>query len=218
MENLPTERQDKTRRRLRQGSPTAVSNNEVKLQTTSKRENATRYDIQNIPEAFTVEIRNRFTPLLQYAEEECTPEELLTKTSSTMSEIAKKYIPKRKRQKKAWLKNTTMDIAEERRTAKSRGDWEGWARLNKEFRKVVNADKRDHLKERCQHLEQSNKNPKEVSKVIKEITGEWAPQTEVINDKDGNTLTESEAIMKRMGGALPPALSGTTKPSVDKIS
>ena len=90
-----------------------------------------------------------------------------------------------------------MDIAEERRTAKSRGDLEGWARLNKEFRKAANEDKRDYLKERCQHLEQSNKNPKEVSKVIKEITGKWAPQTEVINDKDGNTLTESEAIMKR---------------------
>ena len=174
-----------------------LATTKIKLQTTTKRENATRYDIQNIPEAFTVEIRNRFTPLLQYAEEECTPEELWTKTTSTMSEIVKKYIPKRKRQKKAWLKNTTMDIAEERRTAKSRGDLEGLARLNKEFRKAANEDKRDYLKERCQHLEQSNKNPKEVSKVIKEITGKWAPQTEVINDKDGNTLTESEAIMKR---------------------
>ena len=46
-------------------------------------------------------------------------------------------------------------------------------------------------------MEQSNKNPKEVSEVIKEITGKWAPQTEVINNKDGNTLTDSEAIMKR---------------------
>ena len=174
-----------------------LATTKIKLQTTTKRENATRYDIQNIPEAFTVEIRNRFTPLLQYAEEECTPEELWTKTTSTMSEIVKTYIPKRKRQKKAWLKNTTMDTAEERRTAKSRGDLEGWARLNKEFRKAATEDKRDYLKERCQHLEQSNKNPKEVSKVIKEITGKWARQTEVINNKDGNTLTESEAIMKR---------------------
>ena len=77
-----------------------------------------------------------------------------------------------------------------RGTAKSRGDLEGRARLNKEFRKAANADKRDYLKERCQHLEQYNNNPKEVSKVIKKITGKWAPQTEVINDKDGNTLTE----------------------------
>ena len=75
--------------------------------------------------------------ICRYAEEECAPEELWTKTTSTMSEIAKKYIPKRKRQNKAWLKNTTMDIADERRTAKSRGDLEGWARLNKEFRKAV---------------------------------------------------------------------------------
>ena len=93
--------------------------------------------------------------------------------------------------------NTTMDIAEERRTAKSRVELKGWARLNKEFRKAVNADKRDYLKERCQHMEQSNKNPKEVSKVSKEITGKWAPQTAIINDKDGNALTESEAIMTR---------------------
>ena len=131
-----------------------LATTKIKLQTTTKRENARIiYDIQNIPEAFTVEIRNRFAPLLQYAEEECTPEELWTKTASTMSEIAKKYIPKRNRQKKAWQKNTTMDIAEERRTAKSRGYLEGWARLNKEFRKAANADKRDYPKERCQHLE-----------------------------------------------------------------
>ena len=52
-----------------------LATTKIKLQTTTKRENATIYDIQNIPKAFTVEIRNRFTPLLQYAEEECTPEE-----------------------------------------------------------------------------------------------------------------------------------------------
>ena len=33
--------------------------------------------------------------------------------------------------------------------------------------------------------------------MINEITGKWARQTEVINDKDGNTLTESEDTMKR---------------------
>ena len=43
-----------------------------------------------------------------------------------------------------------MDIAEERRAAKSRGDLDGWARLNKEFRKAANEDKRDYRKERCQ--------------------------------------------------------------------
>ena len=70
-----------------------LATTKIKLQTTTKRENATRYDIQNIPEAFTVEIRNRFRPLLQYGEEECTPEELRTKTTSTMSETGKKYNP-----------------------------------------------------------------------------------------------------------------------------
>ena len=135
-----------------------------------------------------------------------------------MSEIAKKYIPKKKRQKKAWLKNTTMDIAEERRTAKSRGDLEGWTRLNKEFREAANADKRDYLKERCHHLEQSNKNPKEVSKVIKEITGKWAPQTELSHQRQRWKHTDGiGSHHEEMGGALPPALSGTTKPSVDNI-
>ena len=90
-----------------------------------------------------------------------------------------------------------MDIAEERRTAKSRGYLERWTRLNKEFRKAANVDKPDYLKERCHHLEQCNKNPNEVSKVLKEISGKWAPQTDVINDNGENTLTESEAIMKR---------------------
>lgn len=174
-----------------------LATTKIKLKTTSKREKAARYDVQNIPEAFTVDICNRFTPLLQYAEEECTPEELWTRITSTMSETAKKHIPKRKRQRKPWLKNATMDTAEERRKAKGRGDMDEWARLNKEFRKAANADKREYLKEKCKHLEQCNKNPKEVSKVIKEITGKWSAQTEVINDKEGNILTESEDIMKR---------------------
>ena len=114
-------------------------------------------------------------------------------------------------------KTPPWDIAEERRTAKSRGDLEGWARLNKEFRKAENEDKRDYLKERCQHLEQSNQNPKEVSKVIKEITGKWAPQTEVINDKRWKHTDGIGSHHEEMGGTLPPALSGATKPSVDKM-
>ena len=40
-------------------------------------------------------------------------------------------------------------------------------------------------------------NPKEASKIIKEITRTWKPQTEVINSKSGTTLTETEAILKR---------------------
>ena len=78
-----------------------LATTKIKLQITIKRENATIYDIQNIPEAFTVEIRNRFTPLLQYAEEECTPEELWTKTTPTMSEIAKEVYPQEKETKES---------------------------------------------------------------------------------------------------------------------
>ena len=104
MENLPTELKTRPDAYCGCDHQLLLATTNIKLQTTTKRENATRYDIQNIPEAFKVEIRNRSTPPLQYAEEECTPEELWTKTTSTMSEIAKKYIPKRKIQNKAWLK------------------------------------------------------------------------------------------------------------------
>ena len=39
-------------------------------------------------------------------------------------------------------------------------------------------------------------NPREVSKVIKEITGKWNLQTEVINNKNGKTLVETDEILR----------------------
>ena len=54
----------------------------IKLKVNTKETGVVRYDAQSIPEAFTVEIRNRFMPLLQRADEDYITEELWQETSS----------------------------------------------------------------------------------------------------------------------------------------
>ena len=160
----PTERQNKTRRRLRQRSPTAVSNNED--QTANHNQEREFHNIRHTehPRGFQGRDQKPIHTTVTICRRGIYTSRTVNKKYTTVSAIAKTYIPKRNRQKKAWMKNTAMDIAEERRMAKSRGDLEGWASLNKEFRKAANADKRYYLKEMCQHLEQSNKNQRKLAK------------------------------------------------------
>jgi exonuclease III len=168
----------------------------IKLKAVKKKTTVTRYDVKRIPEAFTIDIKNKFTSLLQL-QEDYTPEELWSEMSSSMNEIAQKHIPKKKKIKKPWLKNDTLNIAEQRRNAKSLGNLTLWSRLNKEFNIAAKVDKEEYLQEKCEDLERSKFDPRKVSNLVKEITGKWSPQSEVLNDKNGHTLTETNDILKR---------------------
>ena len=69
----------------------------IKLKVNTKKTRMVRYDAQSIPEAFTVEIRNRFMPILQYADEDCSPEDLWQEISSNMTKAVEKDVPRKKR-------------------------------------------------------------------------------------------------------------------------
>ena len=79
-----------------------------------------RYDLNQIPYDYTVEVRNRFKvlDLINRA-----PDELWTKVHDTVQEIGIKTIPKEKKCKKAkWLSEEALQIAVKRREAKSKGE------------------------------------------------------------------------------------------------
>ena len=73
-----------------------------------------RYDLNQIPYDYTVEVTNRFKGLDLI---ERVPEELWTEVCDIVQEALIKTIPEKKKCKKAkWLSEETIQIAEKRRS------------------------------------------------------------------------------------------------------
>ena len=87
-----------------------------------------RYDIKQISYDYTVEVMNRFKGLDL---EDRGSEELWTEVHDIVQEAVTKTIPKKKKCTKAkWLSEEALQIAEERREAKSKGERERHPQLN----------------------------------------------------------------------------------------
>ena len=81
-----------------------------------------RYDLNQIPNDCTVEVRNRFKGLDL---RDRVPDELWTEVHDTVQETGSKTIPKKKKCKKAKsLSEEALQIAVKRRGAKSKGEKE----------------------------------------------------------------------------------------------
>ena len=81
-----------------------------------------RYDLNQFPYDYTVEVTNRFKGLDLIDRE---PEELWTEFLNTVQEAVTKTIPKKKKCKKAkWLCEVALQIAEKRREVKGKGEKE----------------------------------------------------------------------------------------------
>ena len=81
-----------------------------------------RYDLNQTPYDYTVEVTNRFKGLHMI---DRGPEELRTEVHDIVQEAVTKIIPKKKKCKKAkWLSEEALQIAEKRRGTKGKGEKE----------------------------------------------------------------------------------------------
>ena len=79
-----------------------------------------RYDLNQIPNDNTVEVRNRFKGLDVI---DRVPDELWMEVHNTVQETRIKTIPKKKKYKKAkWLSEEALQIAVKRREVKGKGE------------------------------------------------------------------------------------------------
>ena len=102
-----------------------------------------RYDINQIPYNYTVEVRNRFKGLDLI---DRVPDELWMEVHDIVPEAEIKTIPKKKKCKKAkWLSEETLQIAEKRRE----GEKERYTHLNAEFLRIARRDKKAFLSDQC---------------------------------------------------------------------
>ena len=87
------------------------------------------------------------------------PEELWMKICNIVQEAVTKTIPKKKKCKKAkWLsEEKALQISEERREAKHKGERERCTQLNAEFQKTARRDKKTFLYGQCKEIEENNR-------------------------------------------------------------
>ena len=99
-----------------------------------------RYDLNQIPYNYTVEVKNGFKELDLIAR---VPEELWTEVRDIVQDTRIKTIPKKKKCKKAkWLSEDDLQIAEKRRDTKGKGEKERYTNLNAEFQRIARTDKK----------------------------------------------------------------------------
>ena len=81
-----------------------------------------RYDLNQIPYDYTVEVRNRFKGLYLI---DRMPDELWTEVRDILQETRIKTIPKKKKCKETkWPSEEALQIAEKRREVKGKGEKE----------------------------------------------------------------------------------------------
>ena len=134
-----------------------------------------RYDLNQIPYDCTVKVTNRLKGLDLV---DRVPEELWMEICNIVQKAVTKAIPKKKKCKKAeCLSKEALQIAEERREEKGKGERKRYTQLNAEFQRTERRDKKAFLNEQCKEIEENNNMGKtrDRFKEIENIKGNFMP-------------------------------------------
>ena len=129
-----------------------------------------RYDLNQIPYDYTVEVRNRFKGLDLI---DRVPDELWMEIPDTIQETRIKTISKKKKCKKAkWLSEEALQIAV-KREAKSKGEKERYTHLNAEFQRIARRDNKAFLSDQCKEMQENSRmgKTKDLFKKIRDTKG-----------------------------------------------
>ena len=87
-----------------------------------------------------------------------------------------------------------LQIAEERREAKGKGEKERYIHLNAEFQRIARRDKKVFLSGQCKDIEGNNRMGKitDLFKKSRDINGTFHARMGKIKDRNGMDLTEAE--------------------------
>ena len=119
--------------------------------------------------------------------------------SYIIQETGNKTIPMEKKCKKAkWLSEEALQIAVERREAKSMGENERYTHLNADSQRIAQRDKKTFLSDQCKEIEENNRMGKtrDLFKKIRDTKGTFLAKMGTLKDRNGMDLTEAEDIKK----------------------
>ena len=133
-----------------------------------------RYDLNQIPYDYTVEVRNRFKRLDLI---DRVPDELWTEVHDIVQGTGIKTIPMEKKCKKAkWLSGEGLQIAVKGREAKSKGEKERYKHLNTEFQRIARRGKKAFFSNQCKEIEEKNRvgKTRDLFKKMRDTMQNWA--------------------------------------------
>ena len=123
----------------------------LKLKKVGKTARPFRYDLNQIPYDYTVEVRNRFKGLDLINR---LPDELWMKVHGIVQETGITTIPKKKKYKKAKsLSEQALQIAMKRREAKGEREKENYTYVNADFQRIARRDKKAFISDQCKEIE-----------------------------------------------------------------
>ena len=174
-----------------------ISRFRLKLKKVGKTTRPFRYDLNQIPCDYTMEVRNRFKGLDLINR---VPEELWMEVRNIVQKAVIKAIPKKNKCRKAkWLSEEALQIAGKRREAKSKGEKERYTHLNAEFQRIARKDKKAFLSDQCKEIEENNRMGKTgvLFKKIRDTKRTLHATMGSIKDRNGMDLIEAEDIKKK---------------------
>ena len=142
-----------------------------------------RYDPNQIPDDFTVEVRNRCKGLDLI---DRVYDELWMEVHDIVQETGIKTIPIEKKCKKAkWLSEEALQIAVKRREEKSKGEKKRYKHLNAEFQRIARRDKKAFLNDQCKETKENNRMGKtrDLFKKITDTKGTFHAKMGSIKDR-----------------------------------
>ena len=127
----------------------------LKLKKVGKTTRPFRYDLNQMPYDYTVEVTKRFKGLDLI---DRVPEELWTEVYDIEQEAVIKTIPKKKKCKKAkWLSEEALQKAVKRREVKIKPEKERYTHSNAEFQRIARRDKKAFLSDQYKEIEENNR-------------------------------------------------------------
>ena len=156
----------------------------LKLKKVGKTTRPFRYDINQIPYDYTVDVTNKFNILDLI---DTVPEELWTEVCDIVQEAVIKTISKKKKCKKAkWLSEEGLKITEKRRDVKGKGKKERYTYLNVEFQRIARKDKKT-FSDQCKEIEENKKKKKmgktrDLVKKVRDTKGIFHAKMSTVRD------------------------------------
>ena len=97
------------------------------------------------------------------------------------------------------MSEETLQISEERREVKGKGEKERHTQLSAEFQRIARRDKKAFFNEQCKEIEENNRMGKtrDLFKKITDTKGTLHGKMVTIKDRNSMELTEAEDIKKR---------------------
>ena len=114
-----------------------------------------RYEVNQIPYNYTVEVTNIFKGLYLI---DRLPDTLWKEVHNTVQETGSKTIPKKKKYKQAkWLSEEAFTHTVKGKEAKNKGEKKNHAHLNVEFQRTARRNKKAFLSDLCKEIEENNR-------------------------------------------------------------